>query len=438
MIDLNKALEGIQTTAGPDFFVGDYAPEPAWTHERLVKLLDSTGEKYKTVKSNRPDRDGEIQHSLEKCPLCKESEGNPAVWLHNGVPCFKCFRAKHCGDKTFADLLASFKRPKAKRVNALDLARNYSKPRASVVEGVMRRGDVVNIVGGPKARKSFLVALLAICVAAGIKFLCWATVKSRVLLIDNELQGDDLARRLMGIAESLGLDWPTVAANIDVMKLRGTLADLYTIRDELKADPGGYSLVIVDALYKSLPADTDENSNSDMTRAYVVLDNIAETNECATTVVHHTSKGVQSNKAVSDMGAGAGAQSRSADAHIVLREHEDEDTISVHAIVRSLPPIKPVCIQFDWPLWRLAPDKDPQKIAIGPNRKATVPLDTFVAAIPTVPTLLKLFRANVKDQFKLTRDTLDLLLEAAKNAGLVEIGILKSKGSPQTIRRTTP
>ncbi len=433
MIDLAAALAEIQTTAGAAFFDKPYSP--GWTDDRLRRWLDSTGEKYTPAKSTRADRDNGVQYNFARCPLCKESEGNPAVWLTNGDPRFKCFRANHCGGKGFSDLQASFKRPKIKRVSALELAKLYSKPRESVVVGLFRRGDVVNIIGGPKSRKSFLVALLAICVAAGIPFLGWETVKGRVLLIDNELQGDDLVRRLMGIAKALGLEWEAVAQNIDVMKLRGTLADLYTIRDELKADPGRYSLVIVDALYKSLPADTDENSNGDMTRAYVVLDNIAETNECATTVVHHTSKGTQSNKSVSDMGSGAGAQSRSADAHIVLREGEDDDIIVVNAIVRSLAPIKPLCIRFDWPLWRLAPDKDPHKLAIGPNRKATVALDTFVAAIPTNPTLLKLVRANVKAQFNLSRDTLDLLIEAAKNAELVEIGVLKAKGSPQTIRR---
>lgn len=423
----------IKTTRQPSFF--DQPLAAIWSDTRLRSWLHSTGEKYTEVQSSRSDRDGGIQYNFSSCPLCKQSEGNPAVWLHNGIPCFKCFRAKHCGNKSFADLQQHFQRPKIKRVNALELARIYSQPRGYVVHGLIRRGDVVNIVGGPKARKSFLVDQLAICVAAGIPFLEWPTVQGRVLLIDNELQGDDIVARLTNIARHMGLDWETVGQQIDVMKLRGTLADLYTIRDDLRADPGEYSLVIVDALYKSLPPDTDENSNSDMTRAYVVLDEISETNKCATTVVHHLSKGIQTNKAVSDCGAGAGAQSRSADAHLVLRDGEDEDVIVVSAVVRSLAPVKPLCIKFDWPVWRLAPDKDPSKLAIGPHRKASVPLDAFVAAIPAEPERLKNVRASLAMQFAISRETLDLLLEEAKRRGLVEIGILKAKGSPQTIRR---
>src|SRR4030095_16765759 len=136
--------------------------------------------------------------------------------------------------------------------------------------------------------------------------------------------------------------------------------DLSTIRDELCGLPSDtYSLVIIDALYKALPAGVDENSNSNITQMYVLLDETAEKHNCATTVVHHTSKGSQHGKAVSDMGSGAGAQSRSADVHIVLREHEDKDTVVLQAIVRSQQPIEPVCLVFEYPLWRLAPEKDP-------------------------------------------------------------------------------
>ncbi len=75
------------------------------------------------------------------------------------------------------------------------------------------------------------------------------------------------------------------------------------IRDELcNLPPDSYSLVIVDALYKTLPAGTDENSNSNMTACYVLFDESAEKQNCALAVVHHTSKGDSIGKSVSDMG----------------------------------------------------------------------------------------------------------------------------------------
>ena len=142
-------------------------------------------------------------------------------------------------------------------------------------------------------------------IAAGTDFLVWPTVPGRVLLIDNELRGDDLARRLTGMAAAMGLAWESVAGNLDIVPLRGTLADVNAIRDELcNLPPDSYSLVIVNALYKTLPAGTDENSNSNMTACYVLFDESAEKQNCALAVVHHTSKGAQHQKSVSDIGAG--------------------------------------------------------------------------------------------------------------------------------------
>ena len=120
-------------------------------------------------------RDG--KHHLKTCPLCDEPEGNPAVWLRDGQPVFKCFRQK-CGG-SFSDLVSHF-RPQITTTSLEMLPTKYPKPRGIVVEGLIRRGDVVNVVGGPKARKSFLVLLLALCVASGLPFLGRATRRGAV------------------------------------------------------------------------------------------------------------------------------------------------------------------------------------------------------------------------------------------------------------------
>src|SRR5690606_13500171 len=72
----------------------------------------------------------------------------------------------------------------------------------------------------------------------------------------------------------------------------------------------------------------------------------------AIVLVHHSSKGSQSEKRVTDVGAGAGAQSRAADCHIVLREHEDDGVFVMDAAVRSFPPVEAVALEWSLPLWR--------------------------------------------------------------------------------------
>ena len=113
-------------------------------------------------------------------------------------------------------------------VKASDLVRQYTTPRKDVVKGLIRQGEVVNICGGTKTRKSFFAMQLAISVANGIPFLLWDTVPGRVLIVDNEIQRDDLAVRLRAQSGSgLSLD------NIDILPLRGQLADINAIRDML-------------------------------------------------------------------------------------------------------------------------------------------------------------------------------------------------------------
>jgi hypothetical protein len=76
--------------------------------------------------------------------------------------------------------------------------------------------------------------------------------------------------------------------------------------------------------------------------------------------IHHSSKGSQSDKAVTDVGAGAGSQSRAADTHFILRPHQTEGVIVAEAAVRSFPPMEPVCLRWEYPLWRLDGEADPR------------------------------------------------------------------------------
>jgi hypothetical protein len=83
-------------------------------------------------------------------------------------------------------------------------------------------------------------------------------------------------------------------------------------------------------------------------------------------LIHHASKGNQSAKSVTDVGAGAGAQSRATDTHLVLRPHEEKNAVVLDAAARSWPPIAPICLRWEFPLWKPASDLDPT--ALRPDR----------------------------------------------------------------------
>ncbi|MEX1039732.1 MAG: AAA family ATPase [Pirellulaceae bacterium] len=396
---------------------------PTHNPDDIRKLLRS-------IPHTEREKAGRLQFDLESCPFCHQAEGNPAVLLQDGHPAFKCHREKSgCSTKTFQQLerLLTARLP---IISASEMVTRYTTPRPDIITGLLRRGDVANIIGGPKARKSFLVMQLALSVASGSPFFGRPTVRNRVLMIDNELRQDDLSRRVSEMSRAMGVG----IDGIDIMPLRGKLADAHAIRAELLQLRDTYGLIVIDALYKALPSGTDENSNSNMTAVYTLLDDVAERTNSALSIVHHTSKGAQKAKSVTDMGAGAGAQSRSADVHIVLRDHEDDNTVVMEAVTRSQSPPPPLCIEFTYPLWRVV-DKDPAQVAITSNKKASPTMAEFLETIPDEPTRKSDVLTMSKKILNTSKTGIDALMAEAIKRGEVQEEKPRNPRLPYTVRR---
>lgn len=459
-----SGYESIKRATAPlqvdDFFVSQVAPQTkaapgdgwfddfgdhevrAHTLARLTQYLNRIHVPF--------DISGDII-ALGHCPIKGPGNhrGGPRIYLHpDGSFDFDCFHTP-CKEGGWSAVEAKFgplppgplSLPSAPTsqstfeiVNAADLLALPPVTRRVVVDGLLRRGDVASFVGGPKTRKSFLLMQLALCVASGTPFLGHETMQGTVLLVDNELRLDDLSSRLRRMIQAMRLAGDVIR-HIDIMSLRGKLADLYTIRNELCGLPREkYQLIVIDAFYKCLAADVDENSNSSMTQMLVLLDEIAETQNCTTAFVHHTSKGSQANKKVSDVGAGAGAQSRSVDAHIVLREHEEKDTIVMDGILRSQPPIAPVCLEFQYPLWQLARDKDPEAIKAS-NQKPIPTLEEFIRTVPVELSRMEETLERSRRTLLCSKKSLKALVMAAEDRGLIEVVKPQNKRQPHMIRR---
>ncbi len=102
-----------------------------------------------------------------------------------------------------------------------------------------------------------------------------------------------------------------------------------------------------------------------MARMYNTVDGIAEATGAAAALVHHASKGNQSEKSVTDVGSGAGSISRAADTHLILRRHQEEGAYVLDLVMRSWPAAPPFCIRRRFPLWELAEDLDPAELMEG-------------------------------------------------------------------------
>ncbi len=111
-----------------------------------------------------------------------------------------------------------------------------------------------------------------------------------------------------------------------------------------------------------MPMGTDENDNGTMAQLYNLIDSFAEKIGASFVLIHHSSKGNQSSRSVTDVGSGAGAQSRATDTHLVLRPHTDNNAVVLEAAVRSWAPVSPLCLRWTFPLWTPAPELDPSML----------------------------------------------------------------------------
>jgi hypothetical protein len=150
---------------------------------------------------------------------------------------------------------------------------------------------------------------------------------------------------------------------LEVWPLRGQLRSLPQLSEDFAAiQPDEFKLIVLDAKYRFYPQGQSENDNAAEASLYNLIDHYAQQTGAAFDLVHHSSKGTQGDKRVTDVGAGAGAQSRAADCHLILREHEEPGVVVLDAAVRSFAPVEPLPLRWEFPLWVPVHDIDASKL----------------------------------------------------------------------------
>jgi hypothetical protein len=239
-----------------------------------------------------------------------------------------------------------------------------------LIENMLRRGETMNIIAAPKVGKSWLVLNLAVAMAIGSTWLGRKCAPGPILLLDFELHPATLAYRAKKTAMAWGIPEAEISSMFDVVSLRGKRKDLISLGPWLKSlGRGKYNAIIFDAVYRCIPPDIDENSNSDMRKVYDLVDEYGDVTDSAQILVHHTSKGNQSDKDVSWVGSGAGSISRAPDTHAILRPHQEPGVVVADCINRSFPPSPATCWALDVPLFHPRSELDPTMLA-KPARKA--------------------------------------------------------------------
>ena len=245
-----------------------------------------------------------------------------------------------------------------------DLLDGFPTLRPVIIDGFLRQGEIMNIIAAPKTGKSWFVLALALHVATGRDWLGHTCKATKVLIIDNELHRETYSQRLALVMKAMGISRSELRERLEILPLRGKWTSLEYIGSKAeKFREKGYGLIVVDAFYRALPKGTVENDNGAITDLYNMLDRFASMIGCSFALIHHTSKGNQSMKSITDVGAGAGSQSRAADTHMTLREHKDDGYLVLESVVRSFPKQEPIVLKKAFPLMVPDYEKNPEDLA---------------------------------------------------------------------------
>jgi len=308
------------------------------------------------------------------------------------------------------------------------LLAEFPKMKPILIHGLLRIGETMNVIAPPKTGKSWLVTDLAAAVATGSPWFGFPCEQGKVLIIDNELHPETSASRIPKVIDARGYPMNIVKRNLFVENQRGLLKNIFDMKSRIDAiKEHGFKLIIIDAFYRAMPPGMEENDNAKMAAIYNCLDCYAAELDCAFVLIHHTSKGNQANKSVTDVGAGAGSQSRAADAHIVLRRHAEADAVVMEAAVRSFPPVMPIGLRWSFPLWNYDPSLDAENLEgkiddPGPKAEKRDITDEVEEAVELLETPMGKteFTAAIQVNLGVSRNHARSIVECAHAMGLVE------------------
>lgn len=215
--------------------------------------------------------------------------------------------------------------------NLADVLFNLPDYAEELIEGILRQGHKMLLVGPSKSGKSFSLIELCIAIAEGSKWMGRQCKQGDVLYVNFELDRASCLHRFKDVYQTLGLT-PNNANRIFVWNLRGKTPALDQLVPKLirRAEKKKYIAVVVDPIYKVITG--DENSASEMAKFCNQFDKIAEATGASVIYAHHHSKGAQGSKKSMDRASGSGVFARDPDALLDMIELDMNKEVKEHFI----------------------------------------------------------------------------------------------------------
>lgn len=215
--------------------------------------------------------------------------------------------------------------------NLADVLFNLPDYAEELIEGILRQGHKMLLVGPSKSGKSFSLIELCIAIAEGTKWMGRQCKQGDVLYVNFELDRASCLHRFKDVYQTLGLV-PNNANRIFVWNLRGKTPALDQLVPKLirRAEKKKYIAVVVDPIYKVITG--DENSASEMAKFCNQFDKIADALGASVIYAHHHSKGAQGGKKSMDRASGSGVFARDPDALLDMIELDMNKEVKEHFI----------------------------------------------------------------------------------------------------------
>lgn len=215
--------------------------------------------------------------------------------------------------------------------NLADILFNLPDYAEELIEGILRQGHKMLLVGPSKSGKSFSLIELCIAIAEGTKWMGRQCKQGDVLYVNFELDRASCLHRFKDVYQTLGLT-PNNANRIFVWNLRGKTPALDQLVPKLirRAEKKKYIAVVVDPIYKVITG--DENSASEMAKFCNQFDKIADALGASVIYAHHHSKGAQGGKKSMDRASGSGVFARDPDALLDMIELDMNKEVKEHFI----------------------------------------------------------------------------------------------------------
>lgn len=215
--------------------------------------------------------------------------------------------------------------------NLADVLFNLPDYAEELIEGILRQGHKMLLVGPSKSGKSFSLIELCIAIAEGTKWMGRQCKQGDVLYVNFELDRASCLHRFKDVYQTLGLP-PNNANRIFIWNLRGKTPALDQLVPKLirRAEKKKYIAVVVDPIYKVITG--DENSASEMAKFCNQFDKIADALGASVIYAHHHSKGAQGGKKSMDRASGSGVFARDPDALLDMIELDMNKEVKEHFI----------------------------------------------------------------------------------------------------------